>query len=77
MSPPYYFLTLGARKMIITISLSKGSAELMRAAQKETNRTAADLATWSVQKALMDHYQGRPEYHQMLEQEKPLLLPPV
>ena len=45
--------------MIITISLPPGAAARMRAAAKETQRTAEDLATWSVKMALLDHYKDR------------------
>ena len=45
--------------MIITISLPPAAAERMKAAMKETNRTAADLAAWSTKEALLDHYKDR------------------
>ena len=52
--------------MIITISLSKTSAALMRLAAMETNRTPEDLAAWSVKEALADHHRERsPLYIEM------------
>ncbi len=45
--------------MIITISLPPAAAERMKAAAKETNRTVADLATWSTKEALLDHFKDR------------------
>ena len=45
--------------MIITIGLSPKAAARMRAAVKETERTAEDLAAWSVNEALSDHYKDR------------------
>ncbi len=45
--------------MVITISLPPKAAARIRAAAKETERTVADLATWSVKEALLDHYKNQ------------------